>query len=120
MLTQPRSSTNSTPPQSRYSTGRISRTTSSCSATATEWKPASFRIWRNCGNRSSLRALIGVDLLLRQRDVGARLQPADHLPVVAVPRVVGFLARRERGRHPDVDVLPEELEACGGSTPMIV
>ena len=51
-----------------------------------------------------------VELLLRLRDRGPRLEPADHRPVVAVPRVVRSFFRRERQRHPQLDLGIDERE----------
>ena len=116
MLTQPRSSTNSTPPQSRYNTGR---NLTNDVVLQTHGDRMESGVLQNLAELRKPLVVARVDrvhLLLRERDVRARLQPADHLPVVAVARVVRFFASRERGRNPDVDLLPEELEALRENT----
>jgi hypothetical protein len=49
-------------------------------------------------------------LLLRLADGGARPQPTDHGPVVAVPRFVGLLLDGEGERRPDLGIALEEEE----------
>ena len=62
--------------------------------------------------RSRLRAFSASICCCACCDAGARLQPADHRPAVAVPRVVGPLLGGEGQRHPEIDVGGHEVEVA--------
>ena len=109
-FTAPTSSTNTTPPQSRYRVPRRSWTRKSWSGTTTVWKPALIRICFNCGKRSRLRAFSASICWRACSTVAPSFSRATYRPVVAVPLLVGFLLGRERDRQPDLHLGIEEPE----------
>ena len=109
-LTQPISSTKIAPPHSIVSVERRSPIRLVWKSTTSLPKRAFFRISRHCGKRSKLAALMASSWLCACSQRGAGLQAAELLPVVAVPRLVRFLARGERGGPEQLDLGIEEDE----------
>ncbi len=112
MLRQPISSTNSTPPQSRISTGRTSSHDLVLQLRRRGVEPGVLQNLgelRETGPRCA--RLMASTCSCASRDGRAGLQHPDHLPVVAVAAIVGLVLRpRTPAGSIHVDVVPQKLE----------